>query len=129
MGSTAIGVDGHGRQHDLEGVRRKLLDHLLDRDDSTAGREDGLLLDARDAPDRHVPPAVRLLGVDDGDVRVEGRHGHQLLAGERAGYGRYRLRHPGQVRADVAAQDGERQVRGARDVAVRHPGVGVLLYL
>jgi hypothetical protein len=27
-----------------------------------------LLLDARDAPDRHVPPAVRLLGVDDGDV-------------------------------------------------------------
>src|SRR3712207_7261480 len=55
-------VEDHGREHDLEGVRLELVHDLLDRDDRAPRREDRLLLDARDAPDRHVPPPVHLLG-------------------------------------------------------------------
>ena len=114
---------------DLERVRLELVYNLLNRDYGPFGRYHGLLLDAYDPPDRHVATPVGLLGVDDAHVRVQGRHRHQLFAGEGTGYGRYRLRYFRQVGADVAPQDCEREVRGPRDVAVGHARVGVLLYL
>ena len=88
-----------------------------------------LLLHAGDAPHHHVAAPVGVLGVDDRDVRVERRHGRQLLAGERAGDRGDRAGVVDEIGAEVAAQHGERQSRGAGGVAVGHPGVAVLLDL
>ena len=62
----------------------------------------------------HVAPPIGLLGVDDGDVGADRRHGRQPLAGERAVDERDRRRRARQVGAGVAAQHRERQPRRAR---------------
>src|SRR5690625_4183518 len=92
-----------GGQHYLAGDRWQLVDDLLDGDHRALGREYGLLLDTGDAPHAHVSGAVGALGMDDRHVWVEGRHGGELLTGERAGD---RLDRGGlldQIRSPVAA--------------------------
>ena len=76
-----------------------------------------------------IAPTVGLLGVNDRHLWPKRGYRHQLLPGERAFYGLYRRRHLRQIGADVAAKDGEGEVRGPGDVAVGHAGVGVLVYL
>ena len=117
------------RQHDLARHGCQGLDDLLDGDERFARREHGLLLHAGDTPHLHVARGVGALGVNDRDVGLEGRHGSEHLAGERA---RHRLdvrRAPGEVGTAVPAQHGERESGRACNVAIRHAGVAVLLQL
>jgi hypothetical protein len=67
--------------------------------------------------------------VDDRDVGVDRAHCAHLLAGERAVDEGDVLAVLRQVGTRVAAQHGERQVRGAGDVRVGEAGVGVLAQL
>ena len=62
-----------------------------------------------------------------GDVRPDRRHRGELFAGERAGDAPDVRVDLGQVGADVAAEDRERQPGRARLVGIGHRGVGVLL--
>ena len=56
-----------------------LVDELLDDDDDAVGREGGLLLGAEQAPDLGVAGRIGALRMDDGDVRLEGRHDVDLV--------------------------------------------------
>ena len=115
-------VDHPARDDDPARPQLELVDHLLDGHDRAGRREHDLFLDARDTPQLHVAEPVGLLGMHDADVRPVRRHGRQLLARERARDAPdARLR--GQVGADVAPQDAERQVRRAGRVGRGHAGV------
>lgn len=73
-------------------------------------------------PQLDVASSVGALCVDDSDVGAVCGHRRQLLAGERAHHGGDAgMRR--EVAAPVAAQHAERQVRRARGVGGRHPGV------
>src|SRR5438270_401070 len=87
-----------------------------------------LLLHTGDPPGLDVARAVGLLRVDDADVRPVGGDGGELLAGERTRDAPY-LCPRGEIGSPVAAQDAERQVRGAGRPGGGHPRVRVLLEL
>ena len=108
------------------GGRVELVDDLLDGGDRRASRQHGLLLHTGEAPQQNVAVTVRLLGVDHGHVRSHRAHRAELLPGERAVDEGDLVVSIGEVRARIAAQDPERQPRGAGGVRVGQPGVRVL---
>ena len=74
----------------------------------------GLLLHAEQSPDLGVALGVGALGMDDGHVGVERRHGGQHLAGVGAGDGADARVGRREVGAHVVAQGPEGQPRRAR---------------
>src|SRR5918995_1747110 len=125
----ADGVYDPCREHDAVLMRLEAVDDLLDGHDRSARREHRLFLHAADSPQHHVAAAIRLLGVDDRDIRRQRGDGGELFAGERAGDGHDRARLADEVGSHVAAEHCERQPRGAGPVPGCHPGVAVLLEL
>src|SRR5205814_572339 len=110
-------VDDPAGQDDAAGARLQRVDQLLDGDQDAPGGQRRLLLHPGQAPQLDGAGPVGLLCVDDGDVRVEGGDGGQLLAGERAGDGGDGGRTAGDVAAAVAAQHREREPGGTRGIA------------
>ena len=129
-------LDHHG-VHDQPGQDRavrvgandRLVDELLDHDDHPRRGERRLLLAAEQAPHLRVAVGVGALGVDDRDVRLEGRDrvdrsvavGRLDRPDERVG--------SRQIGALVGAEREEGQVHGAGGVAGDHAEVAVLLQL
>jgi hypothetical protein len=126
LGTWQTAIEHPRGQHHRARLGRELVDDLLDGDDRVLGGQHRLLLDPGEPPELHVALPVGLLGVDDRDVGVDGPHGGELLARERAVDEGDVLVVLGQVGAGVAAQRPEGEVRGARDVGVGQAGVGVL---
>src|SRR5699024_2421674 len=86
-GDHTDGVNDPAGQEHLSGDGIEGLDDLLDRDQYTLGGQDGLLLDAGDAPQLYVAGMVGALGVDDRGVGVDRGDGGHLLSTEGAGHG------------------------------------------
>ncbi len=124
-GGFAYGADHPGRDHAGVGTGLQLVDDLLDRDDRVPGREHGFLLYANDALDQHIAVPVGFLGMHDRHIRPDRRHRREFLAGERAVDELDLVVHLGQVRADIAAQDRQRQPSRARFERIGHGRMAV----
>ena len=109
--------------------RRELVHDLLHRDDHPPGRKRHLLLHAGDAPQHHVAPGVRLLGVEHRDVGADGGRGREPLAGEGAFDEPDERVVRRQVGAGVAPDHAEGEPARARDIGVGEVGMAALLDL
>ena len=103
----------------------EILDDLLDGDDRALGRQNRLLLHARDAFQQHVALPVGSERMDDGDIRADRRDGRQHFPGIGAGDGLDSRVHLRQIRADIAAQHREGEVGGPGLIGIRHRGMAV----
>ena len=107
----------------------RLVDELLDDDDDAVGGEGGFLLAAGQAPDLRVPVRVGPLGVDDRDVRPQGRDDVDLVVairGRKRADERVRDREVGRV---IRPQREEGESHRAGRIAPDHAEVAVLLEL
>ena len=107
-------------------MRLEPVHDLLDGDNRTPRRQNGLFLHPDNAFDEDVALAIGLEGMDEGDVGIDGRHGGQNFAGERTGDLTDLRIHLRQIGANITAKHGKRQFGGTGLIRMRQRGMRML---